>query len=143
MSTYLVPPDCSTYLLTMDTGRATQTPNSCSTKPLEIWQEEGEFFYHCPCSRGYPLMFLRLSRSYMGKAGSDAGAEEQGARQPVFIDLPGLCADSPKLTGVASPEGSVGPELRRVSGVDLWRHLPGPFKGVLGTTQCTPTQIDS
>ena len=79
----------------------------------------------------------------MGKAGSDAGAEEQGARQPVFIDLPGLCADSPKLTGVASPEGSVGPELRRVSGVDLWRHLPGPFKGVLGTTQCTPTQIDS
>ena len=26
---------------------------------VEIWQEEGEFFYHCLCSRGYPRVFLR------------------------------------------------------------------------------------
>ena len=26
---------------------------------VEIWQEEGEFFYHCLCSRGYPRDFLR------------------------------------------------------------------------------------
>ena len=26
---------------------------------MEIWREEGEFFYHCLCSRGYPRVFLR------------------------------------------------------------------------------------
>jgi hypothetical protein len=26
---------------------------------VDIWQEEGEFFYHCLCSRGYPRDFLR------------------------------------------------------------------------------------
>ena len=27
--------------------------------PYGSWQEEGEFFYHCLCSRGYPRDFLR------------------------------------------------------------------------------------
>ena len=26
---------------------------------VEIWQEEGEFFYHCLSARGYPRVFLR------------------------------------------------------------------------------------
>ena len=42
---------------------------------------------------------------------------------------------------VARPEGSIGPEPHRVSGVNLWRHLP--FKGVLSPMQCTTTRIDS
>ena len=82
-----------------------------------------------------------LSRSYMGKAGSDAGAEAKGARQPVFRDLPGLCADTPKRTGVARPEGSIGPEPQGAGGVDLRRYLPS--KSVLGPVQCTTTRIDS
>ena len=67
-----------------------------------------------------------LSRSYMGKAGLDDEAEAYGetrghsARQPVFLNLQGLCADSPKRTGVAHPEGSLGSEPQRVGGVDLW-----------------------
>ena len=48
----------------------------------------------------------------MGKAGLDAGAKAKGARQPVFRDLPGLCADTPKHTGVAEPQGP--------GAVDLW-----------------------
>ena len=71
-------------------------------------------------------------------AGSDAGAEAYRARQPVFRGLPGLCADSPKRTGVARPEGSIGPEPQRV---ELLRHFP--FKGVIGPTQRTTTRIDS
>ena len=76
----------------------------------------------------------------MGKAGSDA-AEGKGARQPVFRDLPGLCAESHKRYGVARPdsEGSNGPECQRVSGVDLCRYLP--FKGVLGPMQFTTTRF--
>ena len=66
----------------------------------------------------------------MGKAGSDAGAEAKGARQPVFRDLPSLCANPPKRTGVARLEGSIGPEPQGAGGVDLWRHLPS--EGVLG-----------
>ena len=26
---------------------------------MEIWREEGAFFYRCLCSRGYPRVFLR------------------------------------------------------------------------------------
>ena len=67
----------------------------------------------------------------MGKAGLDDEAEAYGetrghsARQPVFLNLQGLCADSPKRTGVAHPEGSLGSEPQRVGGVDLWWHLQG------------------
>ena len=50
-------------------------------------------------------------------------------------------AHSLKLSEMARPEGSIGPEPQRVSGVYLWQHLP--FKGVLGPTQCTTTRIDS
>ena len=71
-----------------------------------------------------------LSRSHMGKAGPDAGAKAKGARQPVFRDLPSLCANPPKRTGVARLEGSIGPEPQVVGGVALWRHLPS--KSVLG-----------
>ena len=42
---------------------------------------------------------------------------------------------------VASPEGSLGPEPHKASGVDLWRHLP--FQDVLGPMQCTTSRIDS
>ena len=51
----------------------------------------------------------------------------------VLRDLPGLCADTLKRTGVASIEESAGPEAQGVDRVDLWRHLPS--ESVLGPMQ--------
>ncbi len=56
----------------------------------------------------------------MGTAGSDTGAKAKGAKRPVLRDLQGLCADTPKCTGVASIEESAGPEPQGVGRVDLW-----------------------
>ena len=82
-----------------------------------------------------------LSRNHMGTAGSDTGAKAKGAKRPFLRDLPGLCADTPKRTGVARIEESAGPEPQGVGRVDLWRHLPS--ESVLGPMQCATTRIDS
>ena len=88
------------------------------------------------CHHGYALEDINgcFSEQSFEKLHGEGG-------QPVFRDLPGLCADTPKHSRVARAEGSIRPEPQRVSGVDLWRHLP--FKGVLGPTQCATTRIDS
>jgi hypothetical protein len=77
----------------------------------------------------------------MGTAGSDTGAKAKGAKRPVLGDLPALCADTPKRTGMARIEESAGPEPQAVGRVDLWTHLPS--ESVLGPMQCATTRIDS
>ena len=56
-------------------------------------------------------------------------------------DLPGLCANTPKRTGVARTKESAGLEPQGLGRVDLWRHLPS--ESVLGPMQCAATRIDS
>ena len=90
------------------------THNSHGT--TEIWLEEGEFFYHCPCSRGYPLVFLRA-----------VFLEVTWGRQAQMLEPSG------------QPWGFNWSEPQRVSVVYVWRHLS--FKGTLVPTQCTTTRV--
>jgi hypothetical protein len=82
-----------------------------------------------------------LSRNHIGTASSDTGAKAKGEKLSLLRDLPGLCADTLKRTGVARIEESAGPEPQGVGRVDLWRHLPS--ESVLGPMQCATTRIDS
>ena len=125
----------------MGTGGATQAPDTQQYRG-DLAGGGGVFL---------PLSMLKrlstrvpqscLSRNYMGSAGSDTGAKAKGAKRPVFRDLPGLCANAPKRTGVARTEESAGPEPQGVGRIDLWRHLPS--ESVLGPMQRATTRIDS
>ncbi len=55
----------------------------------------------------------------MGTADSNTGAKAKGAKRPVLRDLPGLCVETPKRTGVARIEESAGLEPQGVGRVDL------------------------
>jgi hypothetical protein len=112
---------------------------------VDIWQEEGEFFYHCLCSRGYQRDFLRavFREITWGRRARmlEPKRKEQGDQ---FFETLGLCANTPKRTGVARSartKESAGLEPQGLGRGDLWRHLPS--ESVLGPMQCAATRIDS
>jgi hypothetical protein len=125
----------------MGTGGATQAPDT--QQYCGHLAGGGGIFLPLFMLKRLPKGFPQsgLSRNYMGPASSYAGAEAKGARRPVFGDLPGLCANTPKRTGVASTKESAGLEPQGLGRVDLWRHLPS--ESVLGPMQCAATRIDS
>jgi hypothetical protein len=105
---------CSTYLQRMGTGRATQAPNPQQYRG-DLAGGRGIFLPLSVLTR-LPTIVPQscLSRNHIGTADSDTGAKAKGAKGPVLRDLPGLCADNQKRTGVARIEESAGPEPQGV-----------------------------
>ena len=125
----------------MGTGGATQAPDT--QQHCGHLAGGGGIFLPLSVLKRISLSFPQssLSRGYMGKVSSDAGAEAKGARRPVSRDLPGLCANTPKRNGVARTKESAGLEPQGLGRVNLWRHLPS--ESVLDPMQCAATRIDS
>jgi hypothetical protein len=122
----------------MGTGSATQAPNPQQYRG-DLAGGRGIFLPLCVLTM-LPTRVPQscISRNHMGTAGSDTKAK--GTERPLLRDLPGLCADTPKRTGVARIEG-LDLSLKVLGRVDLWRHLPS--ESVLGPMQCAATRIDS
>ena len=97
---------------------------------VEIWLEEGEFFYHCVCSRGYPWVFLRaVLREVTWERLARMLEPKRKERGSQFFETYCACV----LTLRNAPEWpALRVQLDLVGGVDLWRHLPS--KSVLGPT---------
>jgi hypothetical protein len=116
--------------------------HSC-TVTVEIWQEEGEFFYHCVCSRGYPREFLRaVFREITWGRRARILEPKQKERNAQFLETYQPCV----LTLRNAPEwpalkSQLDLSLKSVGRVDLWTHLPS--ESVLGPMQCATTRIDS